>query len=283
MKGIVNPEDDAVAHAPFGDFRPGFFAKLSWSLATAKYFSRPVRKRFRKRFARNHSGPFDVTAENIRMRAWPAENRCDRVAVGRNQLPEAEERRLLAPLLKPDMVFVDIGANVGVYTLFVSHRTAATARVVALEPHPRTFAKLECNCWLNGFLGNVSAINAAAGEVEEVSVLFSDGGGNIGGASMLREAGGGAKSVEIKMRPLPDILKEQSVRRIDLLKIDVEGFEDRALMPLLANFELEPLWPKAILIETVHQTLWHDDLLAVFEARGYYRSGATSENLLFER
>lgn len=216
------------------------------------------------------------------MRAWPVENRCDRVVVGRGELPEGLERQLIEPLLKSGMSFVDVGANVGVYTLFVSDRTGGSASVLALEPHPRTFAKLKCNCTLGGY-GNVIALNLGAGPKRDVATLFSDGGGNIGGASLLVEATGNAKSVDVQIAPLAEILLDNGVTQIDLLKADIEGFEDRALKPLLDDQDLEHLWPRAVLLETVHEALWQDDLMALLKRRGYEIAGRTDENVLLRR
>lgn len=282
MTHTDNPRDEAVLTAAFGAFPKGLLAHVAWRLATARKFSPQLRNWFRKRLARKFPGPFDVIAEEVSIRAWPAENRCDRIAVGRGVLPESSERRLIEPILTPDMVFVDIGANVGVYTLFVSQKTQRRARVLALEPHPRTYAKLTCNCRLNG-LDNVVALNVAAGLEEGRAELFSDGGGNIGGASLLVEASGCKRSFAVKTAPLPKLLEAQSIDRIDLLKVDIEGFEDRALLPLLSDQSLKNLWPRSILIETVHQNLWQDDLLVILEASGYAVAGETAENLLLTR
>lgn len=277
-----DPAYGDAADATFGRFMPGIQAKTAWWLATTKMLSRPARKWFRKRLARRFPGPFDIVVEGTKLRAWPKENRCDRVAVGRGVLPEAAERRLIAPLLKPDMRFVDIGANIGVYSLFVASQTGDNAKILSLEPHPRTFAKLVCNRRLNGF-GSIRPVNLAAAPSETEMMLFSDGGGNIGGASLLAEAAGGATSVAVKAKPLPEILDEYGFDRIDLLKADVEGFEDDALWPLFAESILEPLWPTALLIETVHRPLWRNDLIAELRAKGYSVVGQTAENMLLQR
>ncbi len=216
------------------------------------------------------------------MRAWPSENRCDRIATGQGHLPEAPERALIEPLLSSGMAFVDVGANVGVYSLFVSARTNGSARVLALEPHPRTYAKLTCNCRLNGWK-NILAVNLAAGAQQGEALLYSDSGGNIGGSSLVAAAAGTEVSQTIATKPLPDILHDAGFDGIDLLKADVEGFEDRALIPLFTDKALQPLWPAAILIETVHQALWQHDLLAILQQHGYSVAARTEENLLLTR
>lgn len=274
--------DDQYLTSPFGRFSPSLAARIAWKIATARWLSRAKRKWFRKRVARRFPGPFDVMAEDLKLRAWPSENRCDRIAVGRSKLPETDERALLKPHLQPGMTFLDIGANVGVYSLFVSQQTGGTATVVAFEPHPRTYLKLKTNCMLNKFV-NVRLQNFGIGAENVDAELYSDGGGNIGGSSMLREAGGGAAATMVEVKRLSDVLEDQNIEQVDLLKIDIEGFEDRALLPLFRSQENEHLWPKAMLLETVHRSLWQSDLLAELELLGYVVTDTTEENILLER
>lgn len=268
--------------AEFGSLKPGPIARFAWWLATLRRASSRQRRFFRKRLAVRFPGPFDIEVEGIRIRAWPAENHSDRTMVGRLELPERRERSMIAPLLQPKMVFVDIGANIGLYSLLISAKTGAKAHIIALEPHPDTFAKLCFNRDVNGF-ANIAAYNLAAGSQSGREILYFDGGGNIGGASMLAEATQPRASIEIESRPLPDILREAGVDHVDLLKIDIEGFEDRALTPLFASAENRRLWPEAILLETVHRHLWQTDLLEMLERLGYSISGRTPENVLLKR
>lgn len=263
---------------PFGSRKAGAAAGLAWRLATARLLPPEWRRRVRKRWAYRYPGPFDVALDGLKLRVYPAENHCDRTILGRHTLPEAPERALVGPRLSEGMVFIDVGANVGVYSLYVSACTKGTARVVALEPHPRTFAKLDYNCAINGF-SRVSRINAGAGEAEGETTLFSDGGGNIGNASLLEAVGGGRDRQVVRLRPLASVLAEEGIDDIDLLKIDVEGFEDQALIPFFETAE-PSLWPRHILVETIHTSLWRRDLMRYLKDRGYAEAGSTEENRL---
>jgi FkbM family methyltransferase len=269
------PLDTASA---FGSRPPSRFARLVWALTVAGDIPQPRRKAIRKHFAARLAGPYDVTAGGIAFRAYPAENRDDRMLVGRGELPEAAEHALIAPLLAPGMVFVDIGANVGTYALFVARRAGPAARVIAFEPHPRTFAKLAFN-QADGVVAKNLAIAAEAGTMP----LYSDGGGNIGHASLLKEGAGAVRGMEtVEVAPLASVLAGLGIERVDLLKIDVEGFEDRALLPLFEQAP-EALWPRAILIETVLAGLWQRNCLSELAAHGYRKAGETAENVLLQR
>ncbi|MEX3008920.1 FkbM family methyltransferase [Hoeflea sp. TYP-13] len=212
------------------------------------------------------------------MRAYPLENYCDRIAVGRGNLPEIPERALIRPLLKPEMVFVDIGANIGTYSLFVASQCKDTARILSFEPHPRTIGKLTFNARANGFT-SIETINQGVGPEKGRMRLYSSGGTNIGTASILPEAASDKVHVDIKIVPLGDALKSRLIHQVDLMKIDIEGFEDRALLPLMTP-EFEALWPRAVLIETVLKQYWQEDCVERLKALGYTISGDTGENLL---
>jgi hypothetical protein len=83
----------------------------------------------------------------------------------------------------------------------------------------------------------------------------------------------------IAVRPLADILLEQNVSRVDVIKVDVEGYEDRALLPYFDHAPREG-WPRTILIETVLRHRWERECLAELGRRGYQRTAATSENVI---
>lgn len=262
----------------FGARRPGVLSRLIWKLATYSQFDSSRRRMIRKTFASRYPGPFDIEIDDILLRAYPLENYCDRIAIGRGHLPEIPERDLIGPLLKPDMVFVDIGANIGTYSLFVAGRCGNTARILSFEPHPRTFAKLAYNVRANGF-SCVETINQGVGPETGRMRLYSSGGNNIGTASILPEAVSNKHHVDIKVVLLGEALKARLIERVDLLKIDIEGFEDRALVPLLTP-EFEQLWPRAVLIETLHRQHWQADCIDQLNSLGYRIVGDTGENLL---
>ena len=271
---------------PFGRRSAPWAARAAWRVATEKLPS-SVKRRLR-RVARGWPGPFDVRVPGlfhdpgthvgtIAFRAYPTENYCDRVLVGQGRLPEWKEHEALRPQITHDCVFVDIGANVGAYSAFVGFH-AKSARIVAVEPHPRTAAKLRFNLAANGIEADV--VEAAVGREPGSMNLWSDGGGNIGQTSLLPEATSNAKvAVGVEVVTLADALAERGVERIDLLKIDVEGFEDRALVPFLAGASRSTL-PRAILLEREHSALWEDDLSGLMRRLGYRETFASGQNAL---
>lgn len=266
---------------PFGSRQASFHERLTWRAADWSVLPQGWRQRLRRRFARPVTGPFDITHDGMKFRLYPAENYCDRVLFGRDELPERAEHEALLPLTEPGMVFVDIGANVGSYSVFVGSRSPE-ATLLAFEPHPRTHEKLLFNLTANG-LPVENVVNAGVGPEPATMTLWSDGGSNIGHTSLLKEGTTKAKvGVEVPIVPLFDTLEERRMEQIDLLKIDIEGFEDRALVPFLEHAP-ETLLPKHILIEVAHRHLWEVDLEAMLEKLGYNERFATAENRLLSR
>ncbi len=266
--------------SPFGAHQARWHERAIWAGSDAAFLPAAWRRRLRKRFARPVAGPFDVMQDGMKLRLYPAENHCDRVIFGRRTLPERAEHEELLPYLTDGMTFVDVGANVGSYSCYVGTHTR-NVRIVAFEPHPRSHAKLLFNLGANG-LAVDDVVNCALGDAETTMALWSDGGSNIGHTSLLPEGTANAKiSVDVPVLVLPDVLRERGVDRVDLLKIDVEGFEDRALMPLLEADE--GLWPHAVLIERSHGELWGRDVIGVLRERGYEEVFSTGENSLLTR
>ncbi len=266
----------------FGSCRASFTQQLVWRATDWRALPQQWRQRLRKRFARPVAGPFDITHDELKFRLYPAENYCDRILFGRGELPEQIEHDALQPLIKPGLVFVDIGANIGSYSAFVGHHAGGAATLLAFEPHPRTFEKLLFNLKAND-LPTDNVINAGVGAEETTMTLWSDGGSNIGHTSLLREGTAKAKvGVDVPIVTLLKSLNDRGIDRIDILKIDIEGFEDRALASFLDQAP-EALLPAHVLIETAHRHLWEIDLMAKFAELGYRKRLATTDNRLLSR
>lgn len=140
---------------------------------------------------------------------------------------EPNEFALLDRILRPGMVFVDVGANDGYYTLFAARRIGAGGRVIAVEPSTRERVNLKRNIARNG-LANVTVIPAALGAVCGTADLQLAQGVHSGHNTLGRFANDGVKaeSVErVTMRTLDEVAGEIGLDRIDFMKIDVEGAE----------------------------------------------------------
>jgi FkbM family methyltransferase len=140
---------------------------------------------------------------------------------------EPNEFAFLDRVLKPGMVFVDVGANDGYYTLFAAQRVGPSGRVLAVEPSTRERANLERNIARNG-LANVTVVPLALGSSCGMAELHLAQSAHSGHNTLGRFANDGvqAESVEqVKVCTLDSLAPGLALDRIDVMKIDVEGAE----------------------------------------------------------
>lgn len=136
------------------------------------------------------------------------------------------ELAYLEEILSPGMIFVDAGANFGVYTLVASKLVGETGRVLAFEPTAGSFATLRQNIDLNRS-SNVRLFQVALAQKKGRAWLYH--GWDPVGNSLGRDPLAGSEGEEVQTESLDTVLKENGVDRVDVIKIDVEGAEELVL------------------------------------------------------
>jgi FkbM family methyltransferase len=121
--------------------------------------------------------------------------------------------------LRPGDAVVDVGANIGLATLVAAKIVGSTGRIVAVEPHPRTFEYLRDNVQLNGLTDVVQLYCVAVGEREGQRRIVEFPGDD----SQNHLDGGDHGGVRVAVVPLDSLLTSQGPTA--LLKLDVEGYE----------------------------------------------------------
>lgn len=148
---------------------------------------------------------------------------------------EPQETALLLLLLGAGMTFVDVGANWGYFSLAAAPMVGETGRVISVEADPRACRTLRANVARNQ-LHTVTVLEMAASDrpgmlqLQEYEATASDS-GSFGVTSTTTVVDGG-RTFDVAARTLDDALDEAGVDRIDLLKMDIEGAEARALAGL---------------------------------------------------
>ena len=134
----------------------------------------------------------------------------------------------LERVLSPGKVFVDAGANFGIYTLLASKIVGEAGRVISFEPSSRVFPVLRRNITLNGFK-NVLAFPIALTDKPGRARLYYHSA--VGCDSLGKDASfePDAHAEEIGTESLDTVLKQTSVGRVDVIKMDVQGAEELAL------------------------------------------------------
>ena len=138
--------------------------------------------------------------------------------------PECVE--LMRKHIGPGSIVLDVGANIGLYTLEAAKAVGPKGRVIAIEASPDHISTIKRSVGLNRFR-NVDIISSAVGEVEGVTTLILPEGANHGMFTLGSVTGSVTRRVNVKR--IDDILKEQEVLSVDFIKMDIEGSELVAL------------------------------------------------------
>jgi FkbM family methyltransferase len=223
--------------------------------------------------------PLDVETLGARMRLYPYNNVCEKRILFTPQFFDPEERKILESRIREGFTFVDIGANVGAYTLFVASRAGGSARILAVEPQPDIFDRLTFNISQNPF-GTVKAIACAVADKTGELTLFLDP-RNKGESSVKILGSGQSGSVRVPAVTLVDLLRQEGFSRVDAIKLDVEGAEDLILDPFFRDAP-ESLYPNLLIIED-GRGQWQADLPRLLEGKGYALIAQTRLNLVYER
>src|SRR4051812_25946740 len=219
----------------------------------------------------------DTTLWGARLRLYPRRNGCEKNALFTPQMFDTVERRVLAEAVRRKagaFTFVDIGANVGLYSLYLA--SCGDVRTLAIEPQPGILDRLRFHL----------AANPSA-EVDVRPVALSDHGGEV--TLVLNESDSGGthidkpgldqsgESITVQSKSLLALLSESGITSIDALKIDVEGAEDIVLAPFLHDAPAS-LLPRLILIEDT-RGVWSTDVFALLAARGYTEVERSRQNV----
>ena len=269
--------------ASYGTFAPTGMARLAIRVTRALpdgWLARRVVMLVR-RLARVRlgNGPVDVDALGFRMRLKPYHNICEKRMLFTPRTFDPDELALLASRFHDRFVFIDVGANVGAYSLFVASRTGPSARILAIEPQPEIFDRLTYNIRLNAF-ATIKATDCAVAEKPGEVTLFLDP-VNAGESSLKIVGSSGARPIRVPAKTLLDLLQGEGYARIDAMKLDVEGAEDLILEPFLADAPPE-LLPGLLILEN-GSARWQADVETLLRQAGYRHLATTRLNLIFEK
>jgi FkbM family methyltransferase len=178
----------------------------------------------------------------------------------------------LRQLLRPGMTFVDVGANIGLYSVVASHCVGPTGRVVAFEPQESLaelfWENVKCNRLDNVLLEPV-ALGRAAGTSSLFQVTENDGQATL---RLRPEEQSLGPAEVVTVRRLSDVLRDRGIASVDGMKIDVEGGELEVLQGFEDWMTVAP--PQFILVECISRLLGRfghrsRDLVDFLRGHGY--------------
>lgn len=230
----------------------------------------------RKRAIKGRREPFDIEiAPGLKARLYPSTNRCEKRALCGVQIWDAAERdalrgAVIAATTEP-FVFLDVGANVGLYSLFThlyGKQANKQLRLIAVEPSAEMGARLSVNAQASA--ADIELIRCAVAATPG-QVFLSDGGGNRG-EGKLAESGEAVNAMT-----LLQLCESQGVTRIDALKLDIEG-QDLAVLTQFFEQAKAGLHPKMMVLELDADSA--GPLIELAQANNYLISKRTRMNVV---
>ena len=271
--------DNDSSPAPFGAFAPNAAQAAIIFLAQHTQLKRGAFRPYLSQVvALMRRGPVDVTFQGASFRFYHQGSATERGALF-NPAYNLDELDFLRHHTRSGGVFVDVGANVGTFSLVLARHVGPQGKVIAIEPHPVTFARLSFNNAASAS-PQVRLVQAAAGDSDGELLIETDG-DNLG-ASHVVTGTASAQAIKVPSLRLVRILGEAGVSAVDALKIDVEGFEDRVLIGFFRDAPAS-LWPRAVVIEHLSQKEWQQDCIADMVARGFAVTKKTRSNTFLSR
>jgi FkbM family methyltransferase len=152
---------------------------------------------------------------------------------------EPNNSALIGSILEPGDVFVDVGANIGYYTLLGSSLVGPQGRVVSIEPLPAIFAQLQDNTSVNG-AANTRLVNLAVSDATAELLLYGGTRWNRGATSTVVHDAGQEPEAKVLAEPLDALLLPEELERVALIKIDIEGAELPVLQRILDTLDRYP-------------------------------------------
>jgi FkbM family methyltransferase len=242
----------------------------------------------RKRAIKDLSEPFDINvAPDVKARLYPSTNRCEKRALCGVHVWDAVERNVLEQAVATydqtnPFVFLDIGANVGLYSLFVSayaRQAARASRIIAVEPSADIGARLRFNAQASG--ADIEHVNLAVSDHMGHAKLST--GGTNRGEGQLSDHGQAVEVVTLRA-----LCERLNVTRINAMKLDIEGHDTQALTHFLTHAP-EPLHPNIFIIErgsdkgVGSEQSHHSALVELAKSKDYLLRDVTPLNAIFEK
>jgi len=265
---------------PFGKYSAGRNTVLLRIINKTGFSRGVVRKWIGNQWREKGYTIVDVCIRGINYRLDITNNTTDEKILTSSKYYDREEiNALSAPLntipekAKSGTAFIDVGANTGYYSLNLAKRGYSI--IIAIEPNPPTLKLLRFNIEINNFNDVITVVPLCIGSGEKTPFYCSEG---LGSASAFSD-NGNSEHIMVDSSPLLRIIEANRISKIGGMKIDIEGYEDRALFPF---FQTAPasLWPQVMVIEDCHRELWQCDIVKELTKIGYGITRKTRSNCI---
>jgi FkbM family methyltransferase len=163
---------------------------------------------------------------------------------------EPQVTELFGTIIDEGMVVVDVGANLGYYTVFASKLVNQTGRVYAFEPEEKNYQFLLRNIQLNDCQNVNPERRAVSDRIGNMKLYLSDS--NPGDHTLGEQTSEGRRTVDTQTITLDEVFKNSS--RVDIVKMDTQGHEMKCMRGMLQLIQSSPglgifmeFWPKGLI------------------------------------
>ena len=262
----------------FGRYKPSFsinviliLVKIGLGRGKLKHlFSRIIKKY-------NNSKYLDLIYNGLKIRLSPFGNTIESKILLSSKIREEIELNEVKKAVISEGTFIDVGANVGYYSLFAA-KFGAT-KIISFEPNPVLCERFKKNIELNKFEKKIDLFECALGNKRGNTRLYLNK-NDIGSSSLLKNSLF-TNFINVEVFSLIEILNTKDIKKIDVLKIDVEGFEDKIMKPFFEKSN-KKLYPKIMIIEDSGKAEWKWDLISWMYKHGYKLVNRTKSNLILK-
>ena len=262
----------------FGTFTPNGLGRFILTLAKLGFGRGRLKKIFAQIWNQAYGDePADIRYHGLNFRLHPRKNTIESKMMFSAKQREGAELKMISHHLSSGGIFVDIGANIGYYALNAARLGAD--RVLAIEPNPMILARLQENVALNKLSSKIALHAVAVGATPSFADLIIAE--NDFGSSSIVNKTVGSNHVNVQVMPLVDILEKDGANMADVIKIDIEGMEDRALFPYFEKIKPKN-YPKLIIMEDGINAHWERDILSWLLTNGYHKVGRTRGNIMLQ-
>jgi len=258
----------------FGSFKPNLCQRILILIANKTFFKRGFfRIKFTQFIMSLTKGPLDIHFRNCAFRIY-GENNLIEYGILLNPKYNQTDIDFLLEDSKSNSNFVDLGCNIGLYSLPLAS-SAPNGTVISIDANPLMQSRLSFNANSSGIKNIQIICSAVSDKTGEGSLLIRKNDTAI--VSVNEDIKG-----SIKIDKLENIIREQGLKSIYGLKIDIEGHEDKALVPFLLNVD-EDLLPKRIVIEKKTKNSDYPGCAIAFKKLNYTLVSRSRNNSFYKK
>ena len=261
-------------HIDFGYFAPNSIQKILIFIGQKSFLKRGLfRSQYTKLIFSLKKGPLDIYFRKCAYRIF-GENNLIEYGILLDPRYNHSDLEFLIDGANHDSNFVDLGSNIGLYSQPLA-LASPNGKVISIDANPLMEERL--------------SFNFQASAIKNIQFVLSAVSDKIGKGSLkIRKDDIAIVAVDeniqsdIKINTLKNIIKENNIENIYGLKIDIEGHEDKALVPFLLNSK-DSLLPKKIVIEKLSKNTDYLGCKMAFEKLNYKLISRSKNNSFYER